>query len=1402
METRSHVGKKMRRAGLVCLFSAGLAFTGIAPANALSGEPVNAGDNSRPGITAVARVEVPHMAKYREKDGNTYKETDGAAVDVCTGVLLDSRHIATMKSCVTNADGKPYAFSMSDKAGQQASGAVPPPRVTFGSEAIPGKGPQNVFWISAVSFDPKAATQVVIARLDRDVPANVATPVKVKDSGVNGNMSGEKGTMFGWRPEGGIPRVAYQETRLPITKLVNDTVTQPRSKVQQWNQWRESHPSFKDDKDLGTIAWDTIRKGWEDPEKIVVLPEDAGAPVISADGKTLIGIHVGLGIILDAQQTDFSVFLDKTRPAKTEETMVPNPDSPSSPGEALKIIQQSLCADGARTPDDTNKGMDGQTVSVTWDANKKTETINSGVGITKNIKSNPSFTGATGEVKKSDLNLSPVVVGEPRSLIEKISAAGCVTPAPGSIAEQVKQAETDYNHIAALFEARKKDEEIAQGDKDRYDDAIRELEEIKTQLGVYNTPTAASDFQTYHDYKGLPKWVREGIKYQDPIDNRKFCTDDERAVDTTNACRPQITLVEPFKDVKRDDPEAGQKLKTWYDDATDGVELRLKRLRNNQAEKTTALKEATKKVTNAQMNQSWAQKVLELAKQAQTEADNLATNSSGTGIEDKWQAEVKNRNAAFLDAYVTWADDYFNAQKDAADKAKAVKTQEEKVAAAQKALDDANALLDTDSNKVTAIAQATDKLNSEKATLDSKNTDYTAASKTVATLATKKPNHKDEKYQPKIQKLSGKLAEVAQQMPNYKLNAINARWTIAALIKGMDGSDLVDPSEKDKIAAQIGGYYDRAVGARPDIMRRQIQVGDMLTKARNALATAPESMKPQLKILVSDLERHASRLDNAADTVNGAIDELKALWESARRATSIDEAKKFLLQAQTSLGTVDDPIDTSQKALEDAKGTQTAIEALLSGKSFEDVVNEKNMTPEQKAKKAAEEAKAKEEALRKKLEEELKKKYKIGQDGKTIKDPKQQAAEAKKAQAERDKKAKADEKRLAKALSKNTLRAEGSNRVLTAIAAWKLGKFPGDSIVLVDGNVAADGLSSTPFAAGMHAPILLTTWKTGLEPSVMDQIKASGKKNLYLVGGQVPMTPYDEFELRDAGVNITRIAGPDRFNTAVAVNRATEPLIGAAPHKPLNLFIADGVGFPDALVAGAAAGRSGALMLLSKGNTLDPATYSYISELGQTRPLQITAVGGPAVRAVQNTPWPTTMSVNIKPIMGKDRYETAAALAASQPGTTAAVLVNGENFPDALSGGALAADQNAAMILTRAKQLPEPSYQALRRHGSEKTIVVGGPGAVSPKVAELVNGAKLNNDASKLVEGTLAESAALEAQTKAAEDKAKQDALDRVRGMIQDTDSLKTVMSQLGVSDLDALAKVLSGKTTPSTGKK
>ena len=267
-----------------------------------------------------------------------------------------------------------------------------------------------------------------------------------------------------------------------------------------------------------------------------------------------------------------------------------------------------------------------------------------------------------------------------------------------------------------------------------------------------------------------------------------------------------------------------------------------------------------------------------------------------------------------------------------------------------------------------------------------------------------------------------------------------------------------------------------------------------------------------------------------------------------------------------------------------------------------------------------------------------------------------------------------------------------------------------------------------------------------------------------------------------------RLAGPDRVATSLAAS---------AYGEADTVYLAAPNGIPDAITAGALPGR------IIYGDPWGADVNGRVNFLRQMDTHRLAYLGGPSLwggtPAGLNAAYPPDYRVEAAQIQGADRYETAAALAASQPGTTAAVLVNGENFPDALSGGALAADQNAAMILTRANELPESSYQALRRHGSEKTIVVGGPAAVSPKVAELVNGAKLNNDASKLVEGSLAESAALEAQTKAAEEKAKQDALNQVKGMMSDTDSMTNVLNQLGFTpeSMKQLAAALNQPATP-----
>lgn len=626
----------------------------------------------------------------------------------------------------------------------------------------------------------------------------------------------------------------------------------------------------------------------------------------------------------------------------------------------------------------------------------------------------------------------------------------------------------------------------------------------------------------------------------------------------------------------------------------------------------------------------------------------------------------------------------------------------------------------------------------------------------------------------------GAYAEPLNQTVPIMLEARYQIWNMTRMTDMLKKGAVLNPADKEAMRQEIMELLDKQEELKNQISTANGKMQEAATNLKKSYETLPEALKNYLK--EKGYDQVIQDFNNVNLAYNGAKTDLKNLdqvRDELPDAATTTQMDSLLNKASKSYANLMDILDQVTAATNKLSELNAISELAKKGLIKDDDDPTAGMTPAEKEKYEKEQAakKAAEEAAAKKAADAAAKKAE---------------AEAKKAAAEAEKKAKADEKRLAKALSKNTLRAEGANRVLTSIAAWKIGKFPGDSLVLVDGNVHADGLSATPFAAGLKAPILLTQWKTGLEPALMDQIKASGKKKLYLVGWQVPMTPYDEFELRDAGIDIIRIAGSDRYATSVALNQATEPLIGASPQKPLHLYVADGIGFPDALAAGAAAGRVGGLMLLSRGTTLDPQTYNYISNLGQTRPLKITAVGGPAVTAIKNTPWPTTMSVEIDPVMGSDRYETAAKLSTTLPGTTAAVLATGEKFADALAGGSLAVDQNAALVLTKSKELPNAAYQSLQRYGSEKTIVVGGPAAVSAKVAELVNGATLKNPDSVNIEGTLAAREQVKAAVAAKALEDQKNALETVKGMIKNGSDLQSVMNQLGIGSVDQLAKLLS----------
>lgn len=85
---------------------------------------------------------------------------------------------------------------------------------------------------------------------------------------------------------------------------------------------------------------------------------------------------------------------------------------------------------------------------------------------------------------------------------------------------------------------------------------------------------------------------------------------------------------------------------------------------------------------------------------------------------------------------------------------------------------------------------------------------------------------------------------------------------------------------------------------------------------------------------------------------------------------------------------------------------------------------------------------------------------------------------------------------------------------------------------------------------------------------------------------------------------------------------------------------------------------------------------------------------------------------------GADRYATSAAIVDANfaPGVPVAYIATGLNFPDALAGGAAAANQGGPLLLTAPDAIPAALGAELRRLTPGRIVVLGGLSSVSASV--------------------------------------------------------------------------------------
>ncbi|OXS54410.1 putative cell wall-binding protein [Bacillus sp. V-88] len=183
--------------------------------------------------------------------------------------------------------------------------------------------------------------------------------------------------------------------------------------------------------------------------------------------------------------------------------------------------------------------------------------------------------------------------------------------------------------------------------------------------------------------------------------------------------------------------------------------------------------------------------------------------------------------------------------------------------------------------------------------------------------------------------------------------------------------------------------------------------------------------------------------------------------------------------------------------------------------------------------------------------------------------------------------------------------------------------------------------------------------------------------------------------------HVERISGKDRYETAL------QSALKGWESGSDEMLLATGTNFPDALAGAPLAYEKDAPILLTYKNSLHPAAEKAIRELGVNK---VTVLGGTGVISDQVVEEINDLGVSVTRIGGMNRYETAAAISKLLPNHEAAVVVNGNNYPDALSVASIAAQKGYPILLSEKSRVPAPSLNRARQY--EHTYVIGGTGVI------------------------------------------------------------------------------------------
>jgi len=291
-------------------------------------------------------------------------------------------------------------------------------------------------------------------------------------------------------------------------------------------------------------------------------------------------------------------------------------------------------------------------------------------------------------------------------------------------------------------------------------------------------------------------------------------------------------------------------------------------------------------------------------------------------------------------------------------------------------------------------------------------------------------------------------------------------------------------------------------------------------------------------------------------------------------------------------------------------------------------------------------------------------------------------------------------------------RLSGSDRFATS-AQVSSRTFPdgASTVYVASGLDFPDALSAAALAGAADAPLLLVT-RSSVPSVILRELRRLDPDRIIVAGGSGVVSSSVISALRTVTSTVDRVSGTNRYDTSRRLALDSYGDVGAAV-----VYLATGAGYADALAAGPAAASVNAPVVLVPGSSrsADSATVALLRQLGAERVVIVGGTGAVSSGIEQSL---SGAGLVVERIAGADRYATSALIGSAHfPDAPRGYLATGTGFADALSGGAAAGALGAPLFTVQPGCVPSQAHSALRAQNPDDLVLLGGLGALSPRVA-------------------------------------------------------------------------------------